>query len=106
VNRIWFDESQLDADGPYSCGHIWDHALALLTVRLIQPADDECNGDISTVVEVRRTAPAASCSLFPLPHFFRAAAATDEQLVYRCSTVLACVLPPAASRRLLDVFTA
>ncbi len=55
---------------------------------------------------VRRAAAAASRSLLALPHSFRAAALTEEQLVYRCPTVLARVLAPAASRRLLDAFTA
>jgi hypothetical protein len=55
---------------------------------------------------VRRTAPAASRPLLALPHSFRAAAVTDEQLVYGRSTVQARIFAPAASRRLLDVFTA
>jgi hypothetical protein len=55
---------------------------------------------------VRRTTTAASRSLLALPHSIRAAALTDEQLVYGCSTVLARVLAPAAFRRFLDAFTA
>jgi hypothetical protein len=55
---------------------------------------------------VRRTATAASCSLFALPHSFRTAAVTDEQLVYGRSALLTRVFAPAASRRFLDVFTA
>jgi hypothetical protein len=55
---------------------------------------------------VRRAAAAASRSLLALPHSIRAAALTDEQLVYGCSTVLARVLAPAAFRRFLDAFTA
>jgi hypothetical protein len=55
---------------------------------------------------VRSTTTAASCSLFALPHSFRAAAVTDEQLVYGRSALLARVFAPAASRRFLDAFTA
>jgi reverse transcriptase-like protein len=47
---------------------------------------------------VRRPAAAASRSLPPLPHSFRAAAIADEQLVYGCPTVPARVLAPAARR--------
>src|SRR5579863_3311793 len=50
---------------------------------------------------VGSAATTASSSLLALPHSFRAAGLTDEQLVYGCPTVLARVLAPAASRRLL-----
>jgi hypothetical protein len=55
---------------------------------------------------VRSTTTAASCSLFALPHSFRAAAVTDEQLVYGRSALLTRVFAPASSRRFLDAFTA
>jgi hypothetical protein len=55
---------------------------------------------------VRRTAAAASRSLLTLPHSFRAAALTGQEFVSGRSTVLARVHAPAASRRLLDVFSA
>jgi hypothetical protein len=55
---------------------------------------------------VRSTTTTASCSRFALPHSFRAAAVTDEQLVYGRSTRLARVLAPAACRRFLDAFAA
>ena len=55
---------------------------------------------------VRRTATAASRSVLALPHSLRAAGVTDERLVYGRSTILARVLAPAASRRLLNAFTA
>ena len=64
------------------------------------------NAMLRQLASVRRTAAAASRSLLALPHSFRAAALTDEQLVYGCPTVLARVLAPAASRRLLDAFAA
>jgi hypothetical protein len=55
---------------------------------------------------VRSTTTTASRSLFALPHSFRAAAVTDEQLVYGRSALLARVFAPAASRRFLDALTA
>ncbi len=63
-------------------------------------------GILRQLSSVRRTATAASRSLLALPHSFRPAAVTLEQLVSGRPAILARVLAPAASCRLLDALTA
>ena len=45
--------------------------------------------DVTQLSRVRSAATAARRSLLALPHSFRTAADTDEQLVHACSAVLA-----------------
>ena len=54
---------------------------------------------------VRTTTTAASGSLFVLPHSFRTASGTGEQLVYGRPALLARVFSPTASRGFLDGIT-